>query len=134
MKDTADLAENLQEVTGETDCYGKQASELGTVTFDGKMLTGTLNKVTGYTGFNESVVEEQSGYYLPFLYDGADTLKMYVKTAEKQATVDKSPTVNVVFLGADKATAEKAVLHLVKEDGAMTEVYMTGITFNEGDV
>ena len=58
---------------------------------------------------------------------------MYVKTAEKQATVDKAPTVNVAFLGADKATAEKAVLHLVKEDGAMTEVYMTGITFNEGE-
>lgn len=133
MKDTANVAENLQEVSSETDCYGKQASELGAVTFDGIFLTGTLNKVTGYTGFNESVVEEQSGYYLPFLYDGTDTLKMYVKTAEKQFAVDKSPTVNVAFLGADKATAEKAVLHLVKEDGAITEVYMTGITFNEGD-
>lgn len=133
MKDTANVAENLQEVSSETDCYGKQASELGAVTFDGKFLTGTLNKVTGYTGFNESVVEEQSGYYLPFLYDGTDTLKMYVKTAEKQFAVDKSPTVNVAYLGADKTTAEKAVLHLVKEDGAITEVYMTGITFNEGD-
>lgn len=133
MKDNAGISDNLSPVDAETDCYGKQASELGTVAFDGKILSGTLNKVTGYTGFNESVVEEQSGYYLPFLYDGADTLKMYVKTAEKQATVDKAPTVNVAFLGADKATAEKAVLHLVKEDGAMTEVYMTGITFNEGE-
>ncbi len=133
MKDGAGVAKNLQEVSGETDCYGKQAQELGTVSFDGKILSGTLNKVTGYTGFNGSVVEEQSGYYLPFLYDGTDTLKMYVKTAEKQATVDKSPTVNVAFLGADKTTAEKAVLHLIKEDGAMTEVYMSGITFNEGD-
>lgn len=132
MKDGAGISKNLQEVTGETDCYGKQAQELGTVSFDGKILSGTLNKVTGYTGFS-SVAEEQTGYYLPFLYDGTDTLKMYVKSAEKQVTVDKSPTVNVVYLGADKTTAEKAVLYLVKDDGAMTEVYMTGITFNEGD-
>ena len=133
MKDNAGIASNLSAVDAETDCYGKQAQELGTVTFDGKILSGTLNKVTEYTGFNSSVVEEQTGYYLPFLYDGADNLKMYVKTAEKQATVDKAPTVNVAFLGADKATAEKAILHLVKEDGAMTEVYMTRITFNEGE-
>ena len=133
MKDNAGIASNLSAVDAETDCYGKQAQELGTVTFDGKILSGTLNKVTEYTGFNSSVVEEQSGYYLPFLYDGTDNLKMYVKTAEKQATVDKAPTVNVAFLGTDKATAEKAILHLVKEDGAMTEVYMTGITFNEGE-
>ena len=132
MKDGAGISKNLQEVSGETDCYGKQASELGSVTFEERFLIGTLNKVTDYTGFS-SVAEEQTGYYLPFLYDGTDTLKMYVKSAEKQVTVDKSPTVNVVYLGADKATAEKAVLHLVKEDGAMTEVYMTGITFNEGD-
>lgn len=132
MKDGAGISKNLQEVSGETDCYGKQTSVLGSVTFEGRFLTGTLNKVTEYTGFS-SVVEEQSGYYLPFLYDGTDTLKMYVKSAEKQVTVDKSPTVNVVYLGADKATAEKAILHLVKEDGAMTEVYMTGITFSEGD-
>lgn len=132
MKDGAGISKNLQEVSGETDCYGKQASELGSVTFEERFLTGTLNKVTEYTGFS-SVAEEQTGYYLPFLYDGTDTLKMYVKSAEKQVTVDKLPTVNIVYLGADKATAEKAVLHLVKEDGAMTEVYMTGITFNEGD-
>ena len=132
MKDGAGISKNLQEVSGETDCYGKQASELGSVTFEERFLIGTLNKVTEYTGFS-SVAEEQTGYYLPFLYDRTDTLKMYVKSAEKQVTVDKSPTVNVVYLGADKATAEKAVLHLVKEDGAMTEVYMTGITFNEGD-
>ena len=132
MKDGAGISKNLQEVSGETDCYGKQASELGSVTFEERFLIGTLNKVTEYTGFS-SVAEEQTGYYLPFLYDGTDTLKMYVKSAEKQVTVDKSPTVNVVYLGADQATAEKAVLHLVKEDGAMTEVYMTGITFNEGD-
>lgn len=132
MKDGAGISSQLGAVEGETDCYGKQAQELGTVTFDGKILSGTLNLVSGYTGFNETVVEEQSGYYLPFTYAGDDTLKMYVKSAEKQAIVDKSPLVNVAYLGADKATAEKAVLHLVKEDGGMTEVYMTGITFNEG--
>ena len=61
MKDGAGISKNLQEVSGETDCYGKQASELGSVTFEERFLIGTLNKVTEYTGFS-SVAEEQTGY------------------------------------------------------------------------
>ena len=30
------------------------------------LVQGTLKKVTGFTAFNASAVEEQSGYYLPF--------------------------------------------------------------------
>lgn len=113
----------------ETDCYGKKTSELGEVTFseDGK-LSGTLKHVTGYTGFNGSDPSEQSGYYLPFLYGGNRTLKMYVKNKEKAATVDKASTPNVVFLGADRSTAQKAALHL-NGTGASAEIAMSGLTF-----
>lgn len=92
------------------------------------MLTGTLKKVTGYTGFNESETSEQSGYYLPFLYNGGQEAKMYVKSSTKQVVIDKAPTVNVVFLGATKATAQKAILSIVVGDQT-TKVNMNGITF-----
>lgn len=92
------------------------------------MLTGTLKKVTGYTGFNASETSEQSGYYLPFLYDSEQEAKMYVKSSTKQAVIDKSPTVNVAFLGATKTTAQKAILSIVVGDQT-TKVNMNGITF-----
>ena len=114
----------------ETDCYGKKASELGEVTFSGKQLTGTLKHVTGYTGFNGSDPSEQNGYYLPFLYSGNRTLKMYVKNKEKAATVDKAPTVNVVFLGDTVEKAKASVLHLTGT-GASAEVRMTGLHFEQ---
>lgn len=77
---------------------------------------GTLSKVTGYTGFNETDPSQQSGYYLPFLYEGDKDIKMYVNSSEKQVNVDKAPNVNVVYLGATKTAAKKAILHLVDQD------------------
>lgn len=116
-------------MTGTTDCYGKQAQDLGSVTFDGQAPTGTLKYVTGYTGFN-SDTSEQSGYYLAFTIDDTEEVKMYVKDAGKQVVCDKSPTVNVVFLGATKDIAEKATLKLVKSEQT-TEIPMTYVTFEE---
>ena len=56
--------------SGET-VYGKQVSELQTgVQVEGTAITGTLNYVTGYTGFNSSQVEEQSGNYLALDFGG----------------------------------------------------------------
>ena len=43
---------------------------------------------------------------------------------------DKDPTVNVVFLGAEKETAQQATLKLVK-DGQTTEIPMDAVIFNE---
>lgn len=118
-------------MTGEVDCYGKQAQELGNVEFESSegMFVGNLNYVTGYTGFN-SDPSEQTGYFLPFTTNSAEEVKMYVSDAGKQVVCDKAPTVNVVFLGATKEIAEKATLKLVK-GGQTTIIPMTGITFNE---
>lgn len=48
--------------------YGKDASELANglaITAAGE-ASGSLKYVTGYTGFNGTVVAEQTGYFLPF--------------------------------------------------------------------
>lgn len=120
----------MQAVTGETDCYGKLANELGTLTFENGAFTGTLNRVTGYAGFN-SDPSEQDGYFLPFTISDDGEVKMYVKDSAKQVVCDKAPIVNVVFLGASKDVAEKATLKLVKNDKTTT-ISMGGITFNDG--
>lgn len=122
---------SVEAVTGEADCYGKQAQELGAVTFDGKAPAGTLDYVTGYTGFN-SDPSEQSGYFLPFTISATEEaeVKMWVSDEGKQVVCDKAPAVNVVFLGASKETAQKATLKLVK-DGQTTEIPMDAVTFNE---
>ena len=131
IHDPADILDSVEAVTGETDCYGKQAQELGTVTFDGQAPAGTLEYVTGYTGFN-SDPSEQSGYFLPFTINAAEEaeVKMWVSDEGKQVVCDKSPAVNVVFLGATKEIAQKATLKLEK-DGQTTEIPMDAVTFNE---
>lgn len=55
---------------------------------------------------------------------------MYVKNKEKAATVDKAPTVNVVFLGDTVEKAKASVLHLTGT-GASAEVRMTGLHFEQ---
>ncbi len=131
INDPAGIIGSVEAVTGETDCYGKQAQELGTVTFDGQAPAGTLNYVTGYTGFN-SDPSEQSGYFLPFTISATEEseVKMWVSDGGKQVVCDKDPTVNVVFLGAEKETAQQATLKLVK-DGQTTEIPMDAVIFNE---
>ena len=80
------------------------------VTFDGQAPAGTLDYVTGYTGFN-SDPSEQSGYFLPFTINAAEEaeVKMWVSDEGKQVVCDKSPAVNVVFLGATKEIAQEAI-------------------------
>ena len=50
------------------DFYGKTAGEMVKDAWVGENGTviGTFHYVTGYTGFNDSVAEEQVGYYFPF--------------------------------------------------------------------
>lgn len=76
----------------EQDLLGKQTSELQTdVSVVGTNITGTLNHVTGYTGFNEGDPSEQSGYYAALQVippEGADlsssTLELWGKTLNPQ--------------------------------------------------
>ncbi len=114
----------------ETECYGLQSQALGEVTFGAKRLTGNLNYVQNYTGFSGDT-KEQNGYFLAFQYDGDDTLQMAVRSTTP-VTVDAAPAVNVVFLGADKETAEAAVLHLTGEDNKKLDIPAKFLNF--GDV
>ena len=54
--------------------YGKQVSELqSNVVVNSDAILGTLHYVTGYTGFNGSEVDEQSGNYLALDFDWEPT-------------------------------------------------------------
>ena len=54
--------------------YGKQVSELQSgVVVNSDAILGTLHHVTGYTGFNGSEVDEQSGNYLALDFDWEPT-------------------------------------------------------------
>lgn len=52
-----------------------------TVKKDGT-VEGTFKHVTGFTEFNESVVEEQSGYYFPFHLTKTGTKMTFKKNGE----------------------------------------------------
>lgn len=45
-------------------------------------VTGVFHYVTGYTGFNESVPEEQEGYYFPFTLAKSGTTMTFKKNGE----------------------------------------------------
>ncbi len=83
---------NINEVTGGDDLYGKKPSELYSSlaltggqgnTYD---VTGTVNWVYEYTQFNTAKYNEQSGYYIAFyidLPDGVDWNGVKVSTSNK---------------------------------------------------
>lgn len=71
-------------------------------------VEGMLKQVDGYTGFNGSEVNEQSGYYFAFKIEppkGLDTsstvakLVTYTDGSPKKVDMDKSDWINIVWLG-----------------------------------
>lgn len=93
------------------------------------VVTGSLKHVTGFTGFNESNPEEQSGYYLPFV----------VKPEEDGATVSvqvdgkdpiSSPEDNtfIILLGADEPTSKKKVI-TINVDEESIDFDTSGLVF-----
>lgn len=100
-------------------------STFGTFTISGTSVTGTANKVTGYTEFNKSDPNEQEGYYLPLTvepWEGAQ-----VRTArnpEKWVSLVDDANV-ILFLGKD---APSVAWYEVKDaDGTITR-YSVDIT------
>lgn len=63
------------------DFYGKTAGEMVTDAWVGKngTVTGTFHYVSGYTGFNDAVLEEQEGYYFPFTLVKSGTTMTFKK-------------------------------------------------------
>ena len=97
------------------DLLGKDAAELasGLEINEAGQVTGTLNYVTDYTGFNGANVAEQNGYYFPFKVDipeeadGTITGTITVTQGEDQRTINLDTTdgTTIIFMGADEATA-----------------------------
>lgn len=66
------------------DFYGKTAGEMMEEAFvdaNGN-VTGTFKHVTGYTGFNSEVTEEQEGYFFPFHLTKTGTTMSFLKNGE----------------------------------------------------
>lgn len=112
--------------SGET-VYGKQVSELQTgVQVEGTEITGTLNYVTGYTGFNSSQVEEQSGNYLALDFNAEpfpSSLTVELVGGSKGPVTLTNEDHFCVFLV--KATTQSIK---VTADGSSTTYTLTGLT------
>lgn len=83
------------------DLFGKQPDVLQTgISVEGNSITGTLKYVTDYTGFNDSVVEEQSGNYLAIKVD----------------TVDEVDSITVELVGGTKGpvTLDEDRIHVMR--------------------
>lgn len=117
----ADFGVSLLPVETDVDGLGKTAGEMGTLALaeDGSGFTGTLNYITGYTGFNSADPDEQEGYFLPFgftLPDGYSKAHMMVKGGSGKSA---EPTAqNVIFLGktAEGVKARSLVITLNQVD------------------
>lgn len=142
-KGLEDFGLSLLPAETDADGLGKKVKELGNFTLseDGN-LSGTLNYVTGYTGFNNAKPEEQEGYFFPFGFtrpEGYDKAHMMVKGGGGTST---EPTAqNVIFLGktAEDVKGRSLVLTLNRIDGenpdniqsAVKEYPMAGLTAAE---
>ena len=105
----------IDTIGGDTDLYGKEASELGEFKISRSgAVTGSANYVTGYTGFNGSDTNEQEGYYFPLAF----TQSQAVREVTMQVVGSANPPVkmdaeNVVYLGKTAAAAKKKQIELV---------------------
>lgn len=97
----------ISTIEGDTELYGKKASELGSFQLSKSgAVTGEANYVTGYTGFNGADVGEQEGYYFPISFDQSQEVReAYMKVVGSENGPVKMDPQNVVFLGNDAAAA-----------------------------
>lgn len=145
MEETEDGPEifGVSMLPEETDAagLGKKVKELGTFKMagDGNGIQGTLNYVSGYTGFNGSDPQEQEGYFLPFgftLPEGYAKAHMIIKGGKGNSV--ELDAQNVVYLGktAEDVRMRSLVITLNKiaEDNpdniqsAVKEYLLTGLT------
>lgn len=115
---------------------GKNVKDLqtGIVVADGE-ISGTLNYVTGYTGFNSSNVEEQKGNYLALKLevepeDAVTTVEL-VGGTKGSATLDED--MNIVLLIKDTETQTIKVT-VTSDDETITEEYgLDGLTLEPSE-
>lgn len=121
---------------GEANLLGKTVNELQSdISISDNVISGTLHYVTGYTGFNGSVVDEQSGNYLALKIDtdaeNAETTVELVGGTKGPVTLDED--MNIVLLIKDKDTQSVKVT-VSKDEDVVSETYtLTGLTLEEAD-
>lgn len=115
---------------GTTDLLGKKASELQTnVKISGNNITGTLNYVTGYTQFNQSVTDEQKGNFLALKFEseGADSITCEYKGNTTKGPVKLDADGLMVIRVTDKT--KSVVVVAKKGSDSKTETYnLNGLT------
>lgn len=104
---------------------GKTVNELQSdIVINDNSITGTLKYVTGYTGFNESVPDEQKGNYLALKIDV--TPKDAVTTVElvggTKGPVELDEDMNIVLLIKNKDTQSVKVISK-KDTNSVTKTY-----------
>lgn len=112
------------------DLLGKLPEDLQTgITITSDQITGTLNYVTGYTGFSSDVAE-QSGHYLALKFDAtpvdAVTTVEIVGGTSGEVTLDA----DMLFVGLIKdAATQKIRVKTTANEKTVTKVYgLTGLT------
>lgn len=124
--------------TSTDDVYGKTVSELqnGIQISEFNVISGTLNYVTGYTGFNSTKVEEQSGNYLALDFDALpwpDTYSVELVGGTKGPITLSEDDKFVVFRIANKDT--QSIKVIATKDGVKTEETFTlsGLTLTPSE-
>lgn len=110
---------------------GKKPADLQTgIKISDNAITGTLKHVTGYTGFNGSVVEEQSGNFIALQFEAtpedAVTTVEIVGGKKGSVTLDE----DMMFVGriTNKDTQSIKVV-CKKADKTLTKTYkLSGLT------
>lgn len=102
-------------VLSQGEVLGKDVSTFGTFELNGTKMTGTANKVTGYTEFNKSDPNEQEGYYAPLTiepWEGTEVVSS--RKPENRVKLKDDPTL-IVFLG--KEEPQKITLDIYPAQG-----------------
>ena len=122
----------VKAVDGGTNKYGKQVSELQTgITIDDDSISGTLNNVIGFTGFNASDESEQSGHYLALEVEIPDEATVTTQLINgKNGPVDMTEDGFCVYRITDNDN-QQIKFTVTKGSDSTEKVYdLSGLTLN----
>ena len=103
---------------------GKKAKELQTdVQVNEDSISGTLNYVTGYTGFNSSNPLEQEGNFLALKFEAKPGTKITVELiGGTKGPVALDDDMNIVLLIKDNET-QKVKVTAIKDEAVEERIY-----------
>lgn len=113
------------------DLLGKVVGDLQeSVSIEDGAITGTLNAVTGYTGFSGDP-EEQSGHYIAVkatAVEGATIKALLIGGVHGEVTLDEDG----ILIARITSTEQKLQFSAITDEGVQTLVWsLTGVTLAE---